>query len=103
MNDWRVRIVRFALFFIPKANPDNEPQYPKVKSWALELSEDKLPQREVGLSDSGQALFCAPNDRNTGFWTDMAIRKFEPTELEPMLAEEFEALWQSANARSPKT
>lgn len=95
LNDWRVKVLKAVLFFIPRANPDTERLYPSVKAWALELSNDGLPQREVGLSESGSVLFCAPDSRNTGFWTDMAIRKFEDHELQTMSPEQFDALWNS--------
>ena len=93
MTDWRVRLLKAVLFFVPRANPDHERLYPKVRSWALELSDDGWPQREIGLDFQGQPLFGAPNDRNTGFWPDMAIQQFNPSELEPMSEESFNTLW----------
>ena len=102
MNNWRVNLLKVALFFIPRANPDNEPYYPSVKSWALELSDEGLPLREIGLSESGSVLFRAPDARNTGFWPDMASKLFEPEELQPLSAEEFQSLWLSAS-RDPRS
>jgi hypothetical protein len=98
MSHWRVRLWKAILFFIPRANPDNEPLYPKVRSWALELDEDGWPQREVGLGSSGEPLFRAPDARNTGFWPDMAIKQFNPAELQEISGEEFNALWSAAQA-----
>jgi hypothetical protein len=95
LRHWKVRLVKALLFFVPRANPDIEILYPHVKRWALELSEDGWPQREVGLDDCGTTLFRTPNDRNTGFWTDMARRRFERTELQEISATEFERLWRS--------
>ena len=92
-SDWRVRLVTALLFFVPRANPDAEKLYPLVKEWALELSDDGWPQREVGLNDAGVPLLVLPNDRNTGFWTDMARQQFRQEELRPISAEEFERLW----------
>lgn len=98
MSDWRVRIVRMILFFVPRANPDNELLYPKVRSWALELDDQGWPQREVGLDSSGKPLFCAPNRRNTGFWPDMAAKQFDLAELQSIPAENFNDLWSAAQA-----
>ena len=100
MNDWRVKLLKAVLFFIAGANPDNEPHYPSVKSWALELSDEGIPQREVALSESGAILFSAPNARNTGFWPDMASKRFEPEELQPLTAAEFRSLWLLASRQS---
>ena len=33
LSDWRVRLIKTILFFLPRANPDNERLYPRVKSW----------------------------------------------------------------------
>jgi hypothetical protein len=93
LSDWRVRLIKTILFFLPRANPDNERFYPRVKSWALELDESGWPQREIGLDASGTPLFGAPDARNTGFWPDMARRKFAATELQPMTQEILDALW----------
>jgi len=95
LRHWKVRLAKALLFFVPRANPDIEKLYPQVKKWALELTEDGWPQREVGLDARGVVLFRTPNDRNTGFWTDMALRKFERTELQEISATEFERLWSS--------
>jgi len=95
---WGVRIIRAALFFVPRANPGHEPLYPKVRSWALELDENGWPQREVGLDSSGNPLFGAPDDRNTGFWPDMAEKQFTPAELKPISQAAFNRLWSATQA-----
>lgn len=93
MNPWQVRVIRAVLFFIPRANPDIEQLYPLVKQWALEVSDDGWPKREVGLDADGKPLFRTPNDRNTGFWTDMTARQFERSELAEMSSQDFDRLW----------
>jgi hypothetical protein len=93
MSDWRVRLFKAIFFFIPQANPDNEPLYTHVRSWALELDEDGWPQREVGLDVDGNPLFRAPDKRNTGFWPDMAIMQFDKTELDIITEDAFNVLW----------
>ena len=98
MKNWRVRLLKAILFFIPRANPDHERLYPQVRFWALEMDEDGWPQREVGLDASRKALFSAPDERNTGFWPDMARTQFAKSEVEAISEGAFEAFW--ADARS---
>lgn len=100
MRPWPVRIIETLLFFIPKGNPDAEPLYPKVKEWALELNDEGWPQREVGVDQTGKALFALPNKRNTGFWTDMAYMQFNRSELRVISSQDFMRLWCEANATS---
>jgi hypothetical protein len=93
VSDWRIRLLEAILFFVPRANPDHERLYPQVRTWALELDEDGWPQREVGLDASGRPLFRAPDERNTGFWPDLAYMQFDKAELAPISKEAFDAFW----------
>jgi hypothetical protein len=91
-DPWQVRVLRSLLFFIPKANPDNESLYPLVRKWYLELDDSNLPVREIGLGENEVPLFAAPDQRNYGFWTDSS----EPVDaewLQPISAEEFHRVW----------
>ncbi len=92
-DSWFRRTINCLLFFIPRANPDIESLLPQVKTWALELSDDGWPEREIGISSSGEVLFRLPDDRNTGFWTDMARKQFMASELKPLSRKEFDELW----------
>lgn len=92
-DSWLRGVIKSLLFFIPRANPDVERLFPHVKAWAIELSDDGWPEREIGISSSGKVLFCLPDDRNTGFWTDMARKQFLVSELKPLSKEEFDKLW----------
>jgi hypothetical protein len=89
---WQVRLWRAVLFFIPRANPDNERLYPQVRKWYLELDDSAVPVREIGVDADGRPLFGAPNGRNFGFWTDSS-EPFEKEKLTPVSADEFERLW----------
>lgn len=91
-KSWSNRLLRALFFFIPRANLDVETHYPLVKEWVLELSDEGWPQREVALDAQGKPLFCTPNSRNAGFWTD-APRQFTPMDLRAITAEEFDSLW----------
>lgn len=91
-DPWHARLLRLLLFFTPRANPDNEPMYPYVKRWYLELDDSVVPAREIGVDSEGKPLFGAPDKRNAGFWTD-TTEKFKQAHLHPIPAEEFERLW----------
>ena len=93
LNDWRVKLYKIIFFFIPRANPDIEKLYPKVKKWLVEIGDDGYACREIALDEDGRVLFCTPNDRNTGFWTDMAETKFKSEEIKEISKTEFESLW----------
>lgn len=87
MSNWRIRLLKAMLFFVPRADPDHERLYPLVKAWALELDDAGWPQREVALDAAGSPIFAAPDARNTGFWPDMARCQFSQTDLEPLTEE----------------
>jgi hypothetical protein len=92
---WQVGVLRVLLFFVPRANPHNEPLYPQVKRWALELDDKQKAVREVGIGEGDTPLFRAPDGSNFGFWTDSE----EPVPddyMAPLSAEEFENLWRKA-------
>jgi len=94
---WQVRLWRALLFFIPRANPDNEPLYRHVKKWYLELDDSGVPAREIGLDSDGRPLFGAPDERNFGFWTD-STEAFQHDQLSPVSPDEFERLWHEIQA-----
>jgi hypothetical protein len=96
---WQVRVLRAVLWFIPRASPDNERLYSRVRSWAIEIDAAGKPIREVGVDQSGAALFRAPDDRNHGFWTDSPMT-FTLSDLDSMSESEFEQLWSKAPRRS---
>ena len=93
ITSWGVRIIKFLLFFVPRANSDQEKLYKKVKKWALEVNENGIPNREVALDEDDNVLFSSPNNRNTGFWTD-SPNVFKKDELEPLDQSQFEKLWE---------
>jgi hypothetical protein len=101
MNQWRVRLLRMLLFFVPRANPDSEALYPQVRAWALELTDDLWPLREVALDENDRPLFKSPNGRNFGFWPDMAYQQLDVADLDPLSEHAFESLW-SALPDSPQ-
>jgi hypothetical protein len=93
MRHWKIRLIKALLFFVPRANPDTEKLYPRVRAWALELSDEGWPQREIGIDSEGVPLFGAPDSRNTGFWTDMGAKQFDRGELGELTGSEFKHLW----------
>jgi hypothetical protein len=96
IKSWKVRLLYLLFFFIPKANPDHEKLYPKVKEWLLEIDQSEQPVREIALDKDGNVLFASPNKRNFGFWTDVdgPVRKHE---LLPVEQSVFEDLWRKAS------
>jgi hypothetical protein len=68
--DWRAKLIKSVLWFIPHANPDFERRYPEVRMWYVEVNEKGAPQRELGVSASGEPIVAGPWGRNIGFWTD---------------------------------
>ena len=101
LRSWPVGIIKAILFFVPRANPAVERLYPQVKKWVIEVSDDGWPRREVALDSGDLPIFRLPNGRNTGFWTDMAKHRFEPTDLVAIDAVEFDRLWAAAQANLP--
>ena len=93
MNDWKVKIIKTILFFIPQANPDHEKLYPSVAKWLLEIDDEGFAEREIALDKDGKVLFCSPDDRNTGMWTDMGRTQFSENDLSPITKEYFDNLW----------
>ena len=99
---WQVRLLSLLLFFIPKANPDNEALYPLVKKWYVEIDEDGRAVREIGVSADNIVLFTAPDDRNVGFWTDSDMR-FSTENLSAITSAEFKKMWMVKGARNLKS
>lgn len=99
--NWRGRLVRSLLFFIPLANPDHEPLYPHVSRWLLEVDEDGHPFREIGLDETGKPLFGAPDKRNFGFFTD-SDSKFSKADLQLVECAEFERHWHAVSGSQPR-
>jgi hypothetical protein len=90
--DWKLKMIKTLLFFIPAANPHSERLYPQVKKWLVEVDDDGSPNREVALDSEGRALFCAPDGRDFGFWTDSNVT-LAGDALDPITVEEFERRW----------
>lgn len=98
VTPWPVRVLRVLLWFIPRANPDNELLYPHVRRWALEVDAMGKPLREVGLGEGSKVLFRAPDRRNRGMWMDSQVT-IAAEDLESLDQAEFEALWLKATTR----
>ena len=74
------------------SNPDYERVFPELHEWLIEFGSDEMPNREIGLDQSGEAILAGPNERNYGFWldTNMTIDDFENEVIDK---EYFEAKW----------
>ena len=93
-DDWRVRLLYVVLFFIPKANPDFEPLYPKVRRWLVEVDDDGESVREIGLDEHGAAITVGPWERNYGLWTD-SPGPFPAESAQEISQAEFDRVWAS--------
>ncbi len=85
-------MLKVLFFFIPRANPDNDPKLYLVRQWLIEFDDEGVPEREVGLGVDGKPVFAAPDKRNWGFWvdSDMTFSSFERNEI---TVEEFDQAW----------
>jgi len=74
------------------ANPDYRPRLHLVREWFVEIGDDSLPWREIGLNGAGEPVLAGPDDRNYGFWldTNMTLADFVG---EPVTREQFEDVW----------
>lgn len=78
---------------IPAANPDLESKFADVRLWWVEINEHGMPQREIGFDVAGSPIVLAPDDRNTGFWTDSAM-VFSPQDFEAVDQASFDSAWE---------
>lgn len=89
-----MRLAYLVLFFIPKANPDFEPLYPKIRRWFVEVDDKGEAVREIGLNEQGVAITVGPWERNFGFWTD-SPGPFPAESAQEISQAEFEHMWAS--------
>ncbi|MCP4977969.1 MAG: hypothetical protein GY931_17615 [Maribacter sp.] len=91
-DDWVTKTIKVALFFIPRANKDIEPLYPQINTWLVEVDSEGKANREIAIDKNENVLFCTPNDRNCGYWTDCP-KVFSEDELAFIDKDNFEQLW----------
>lgn len=82
-------VVRILNKIIPKANPDFENKLQEVKIWLVECdTKTGIPEREIGLDNTGQVIVAMPFKNNYGYWTDNNLKledfqsDFETAEIE---------------------
>jgi len=78
---------------IPAANPDFESRFADVRLWWVEIDDHGVPQREIGFDVAGRAIVLAPDERNTGFWTDSPM-VFSSQEMEAVDQASFDSAWE---------
>ena len=67
-------IIKILSTFIPVANPDFKEIFDNVAEWLVEINSDnKRPEREIGLDKDGQTILIMPWRANYGFWLDTNI------------------------------
>lgn len=92
--DWRTRLFVLLFFFVPRANPDFEPLFPRVRRWFVEVDETGNSTRELGLDEQGTPITAGPWERNFGFWTD-SPGPFPTDSAEQLSQAKFEQAWAS--------
>ncbi len=89
---WWIRLLSWVF---PAANPDLDPFYELVHSWWLEIEDNGLPLREIGFSETGEAIVLAPVERNFGLMIDSSDDWSDSDQDSKEAAENFETVWQS--------
>jgi hypothetical protein len=91
-RDWRVRFFYLLFFFVPRANPDFEPLFPRVRRWLVEVDDSGNAVRELGLDEQGVPVTAGPWERNYGFWTD-SPGPFPSESADPVAQSVFAQAW----------
>ena len=99
---WSTKLIRWALFFIPEANPGYKKKMHLIKEWLIECDEEGNPCREIGLDNSGRPIIAGPSEKNYGFWCDsnITIESFSGEAIDPL---KFESLWKESRVKELKT
>ncbi|MDN5210483.1 hypothetical protein QQ020_00440 [Fulvivirgaceae bacterium BMA12] len=56
--------------FIPHANHDFDKYIDNVETWLIELNDEGIPEREIGINANGVPVMKMPWNKNCGYWTD---------------------------------
>ena len=91
-SDWRVQLFYLLFFFIPRANPEFEPLFRKVRCWYVEIDDAGNAVRELGLNEDGTPITAGPWLRNYGFWTD-SPGPFPTESAEELSQVKFDQAW----------
>ena len=80
---------------LPLANPDFEDKYDQVTEWWLEIDDDGLVRREIGLDSLGKPLVGAPIGDNEGIFTELGQ---EPQgTIQDVDRSQFDVAWSTLN------
>jgi len=90
--------VKLLRRILPAANPDFEyTLYPQARIWWIELDDDRIPQREIGFNEEGEAIVLGPVGRNYGFAVDesapWASTDGQSEEASQRFQETWDVLW----------
>jgi hypothetical protein len=90
-DSWWVRLFRRVL---PAANPDfEETLYPNTRIWWIELDCNRIPQREIGFNEEGDAIILGPVGRNYGYVVDSPLSWPESYEQCEEASRSFQKVW----------
>ncbi len=98
-TDWERPGLLSRLLQRLSSNPDYEQAFPEVAEWLIEFGDDQLPEREVGLNNTGVPVLAGPNKQNYGFWldTNMKLSDFGNEVIEKVY---FEQKWNEFNSKN---
>ena len=102
-KNWLGRAIENSLYkiltsIIPKANPYFNGKIKDVYEWIIEVEEDEMPTREIGINKEGSVIMIMPWRENCGYWTDnnlIAEDFIESFECTTVNQNEFENLWKN--------
>ena len=65
-------------------------------NFEIEVENQLLPYREIGLDINGSLIIAGPDERNYGFWSDSNISFSDISGLE-ISKDNFESYWEKSN------
>jgi virulence-associated protein VagC len=90
-------VVKVLTSILPAANPDYEEKFDRVVEWWIEIDEEsEMPEREIGIDESGNTIMIMPFLRNHGYWTDNNLEKkdfLETFDATPLEENKFKHHW----------
>jgi hypothetical protein len=66
--------IKVLTTIIPLANPDFDEKINEVDEWLVELDEEEIPRREIGINDKRETIMIMPFGKNYGYWTDNSLK-----------------------------
>ncbi len=75
-----------------EANSNYIGKMSQVSYWLIEIDDDDIPWRELGVNESHMPVLAGPTESDYGFWHDTNMR-YQDFECEVISSAEFESKW----------